>query len=167
MYACGLWNLPVAWHKQACVIEDNFPPHRMPGSTHKHTHTCTHIKANCAAQCRTKVYHTVPHAAMLFFSHAAPEQMADGREGENNFGHGWQTPLIRVSLNQPVTIRRTVYVHEGWTIHWNIIKVTIWQCPLFGWMCHNSTSEMNILLLQRRLSPKKKTCIKYVLSIQP
>lgn len=75
---------------QACVIEDNFPPHCVPGSVHKHTHT----KANRAAQCRTKLYHTVPHAAMLFFSHAAPEQMADWREGENNFGHGWQTPLI-------------------------------------------------------------------------
>lgn len=35
--------------------------------------------------------HTVPHGAMLFLSHAAPEQMVDRRQGEDHCGHGWRT----------------------------------------------------------------------------
>lgn len=66
----------------------------MPGGAGTHSQRRPPPKANRAAQCRTELRHTVPHGAVLFLSHAAPEQMADGREGENNCGHGWQTPLI-------------------------------------------------------------------------
>lgn len=40
----------------------------------------------------------------------SPEQMADGWEGENNCGHGWQTPLVWAPLNRPMGTRTVVYV---------------------------------------------------------
>lgn len=112
--AClGLWNTPVAWHMQACVIEGNFPPLCVPGGSDVQC-TCSqdsiHHKAKRAAQCHTELCHTVPHGAMLFLSHAAPEQMADGQGGQNNCGHGWQTPLISVVLNHPLRIGRIMHV---------------------------------------------------------
>ena len=38
----------------------------------------TSTEASRAAQRRTELRHTVPHGAVLFLAHAAPEQMADG-----------------------------------------------------------------------------------------
>lgn len=82
------------WHTQACVIGDNFPPHCVPGSVRAHTHTHTHTSAaeSRGSQCRTRLRHTVPHAAMLFLSHDARQQMAVWRGGENNCGHARRPP---------------------------------------------------------------------------
>lgn len=63
-------------------------------------------EANRAAQRHTEPRHTVPHGAVLFLAHAAPEQMADGRrEGEKT------TAVMdgRPQLKHPARTRRIAY----------------------------------------------------------
>lgn len=78
------------WHTQACVMGDNFPPRCVPGGAHTHL----------GSQRRTRLRHTVPHAAMLFPSHDARQQMAVWRQGENNCAHARQPPT-RFSTSEP------------------------------------------------------------------
>ncbi len=86
---------------------------------------------------------------MLFLSHAAPEQMADGREGENNCGHGWQTPLIWVPLNHPVRTRRIVYVRLSTCTRLDPLRIALMTTVYV-----NTASWWVSYLLLRLLDPK-------------
>lgn len=65
-----------------------------------HTHTHTSAAESRGSQRRTRLRHTVPHAAMLFLSHDARQQMAVRREGENNCGHA-RRPPTHLSTSEP------------------------------------------------------------------
>lgn len=147
MCACGLWNLPVAWHMHACVIEDNFPPHCVPGSTHT---------LRCAAQCRTKVCHTVPHAAMLFLSHAAPEQMAWARRRKQLWS--WMADPTHLGATEPTSDNKKdcvcalgLNIQLKYYQNYNMAKCNIQLFDKCVITCH---LKWSIVLLQSCLGPK-------------